>query len=471
MNQSEESNSYFAENAPSPEESKEMLNSLAKGVADYIRQQQPEAFHWPPSKLVIAGVERIQAVQYFDINGQGSGYATDNSVPMVARKTLILRVFPAHTGLLPLFGNVTGTVSYRRWQWPATFTNFPDLSPINASIGARPAGAIDRGNGDHSLNFRVPASNCQGVVQFTVTVYSTANPSFKSDPISFWLVFQQVPRPRIRGVLIHYTGLGMDIAAPSGIDLINTLAWVGRVYPIRGFYYTGCDVIDFNGDLTVGGGGGCGTGWNQLWSMLVNMRSASGTNDTYVGLLPSGVPTSGVIGCGGGGVAIGYEGDGSTMAQEIAHAYGRMHAPCGNPGNVDPTYPTYNSFPSGSIGEYGFDNVTSQVHSPNNTYDYMSYCGPVWTSPHTYIGIKNGLPSGMAAAHPNRPQVRDVEREYLYLNFRMDRKGAVQLLSSYHLHGPAPAPEPGPRSPVSCEALAKQDSEQADTRERSETGI
>ncbi len=255
--------------------------------------------------------------------------------------------------------------------------------------------------------------------------------------------------------LIHYTGRGLNIAAPTGVDLVNTLVWVGRVYPISGFNYTACEVVDFNGDLTVGGGGGCGTGWNQLFNMLWNMRAASGTNDVFVGLLPNGVPTSGVIGCGGGGVAIAYNGGGQVLAQEIGHAFGRAHAPCGNPGGPDPNYPTYNSYPSGSIGEFGFDTSNSQVHNPVSTFDYMSYCGPVWTSPYTYVGLKNAITASPAAAHPQRAGSRHLEGEYLFLNFRMHKDGRVEVMNSFHLPTPSPPLEMGRETSVGCDLLCK----------------
>lgn len=409
---------------------------------------------WPTSNLAIAGIECTQATQFFRFNGQGSGSGTDNSLPLIAEKATILRVYPNLLGWrwLPNPTSVTGIVSYAQ----VGGSTFPNLAPINGPLSPIPAGAIDRGNAEQTLNFRIPAANCRGVLQVTVTLFDPSqpgNPTYTSPSVTFYSSFGVVPRVRIHGVLIHYTGRGLNIANPSGFDLINTLAYIGKTYPISGFNYTACDVVEFNGDLTVGGGGGCGTGWNQLFNMLWNMRAASGTNDVFVGLLPSGVPTSGVIGCGGGGVAIAYIGAGSVLAQEVGHAFGRAHAPCGNPGNPDPNYPTYNSYPSGSIGEYGFDNETSQVFNPSTTFDFMSYCGPTWISPYTYVGLMNGIITSMASGNAERTSEVAVAHENLHLNFRVHLDGRVELLPSFHLSGQAPSSEMGDRSPVSCRLL------------------
>ena len=413
-----------------------------------VPQPAPPFPPLPPGLFVwgFAGTEATQATQFFLINGQGSGAGANNSVPMVARKELILRVYPRRAILGASPAMVRGVV---------TRPGKPGLTPINGPVAVQSTSAIQRGNANNSLNFRVPAADCVGTVTFTVKLIDNSNASnFKTTTIT--LTFAEVPQVRVHGVLIHYTGRGLNIAAPSGTDLVNTLAWVGRTYPISGFNYTACEVVEFNGDLTVGGGGGCGTGWNQLFNMLWNMRAASGTNDVFVGLLPGGVPTSGVIGCGGGGVAIAYNGGGQVLAQEIGHAFGRAHAPCGNPGGPDPSYPTYNSYPSGSIGEFGFDPSSSQVHNPALTFDYMSYCGPVWTSPYTYVGLKNAIVASPAAAHPQRAGSHHVEGEYLFLNFRMHRDGKVEMLNSFHLHTPSPPMEMGKETSVGCDLLCKE---------------
>jgi hypothetical protein len=416
--------------------------------AGLVERQLEECLRRPTSNLAIVGIERTQATQFFRFNGQGSGAAADNSVALVAQRATVLRIYVNKTsfGQFPAPGNISGTVSYAGRS----------SGPLNGPIASMPASAIDRGNPNHTLNFMIPAAACVGTVGFTVTVFDASHPNevgYTSKSMSVTLSFGAVPQVRVHGVLIHYTGRGMDIAAPSGLDLVDTLAWVARVYPISGFTYTACEVIDFGGDLTVGGGGGCGAGWNDLFGQLWNMRVASGTNDVFVGLLPTGTPTGGVIGCGGGGVAIAYVGDGPTLSQEVGHAFGRAHAPCGNPGGPDPNYPVYDAYPSGSIGEFGFDTLASQVWNPASTFDFMSYCGPVWTSPYTYDGLRNGIIASMAATHPHRPHVRDVVREHVALNFRLHRDGRVELLPSFHLEIPAPPAEAGMPTPVGCDLL------------------
>ncbi|HET7326307.1 MAG TPA: M66 family metalloprotease [Nocardioidaceae bacterium] len=410
-----------------------------------VREELAACIAGTPSRLEIAGVEHTQAIQFFPFNSRPAFFPPppDNSVPLVARKSLILRVYVVRRlRQPPVPMTVTGSLSYSQ---PGGRT-FTDLDPISAPITARDSGDIDKSVADHTLNFRVPAAHCVGTLRFTVTAFDPAyGPA--GDLIAskeFVVRFREVPEVRVHGVLIHYTGQGLDIPAPTGGDLVDTLAWASRVHPISGFQYTGCDEIEFDGDLSAGGSG-CGSGWGGLMTRLRNMRSASGTDDVYLGLLPRGIPSN-VAGCGGGGVGAGFDGASTTMAHELGHAYGRAHAPCGNPPNPDPNYPDYYFDPSASIGEFGFDSVTGTVHDPERTFDYMSYCGPRWTSPYTYVGVMNEMVSRAGARSRQRTNLAHDMRERLYLNFRLTRDGAVQLLPSYHLPGPPAAGHGAPTS-------------------------
>ena len=127
--------------------------------------------------------------------------------------------------------------------------------------------------------------------------------------------------------------------------------------------------------------GGCSNNWNSLlaWLGLIRTNDGNRPDVVYYGLLPPGIPI-GVPGCGVGGLGAGRSNHQSTLVHEIGHGYGFQHTPCGNAGATDPNYPTYEPYPSASIGEYGFNISNGQIFSPANTFDYMSYCGPQWMS-------------------------------------------------------------------------------------------
>jgi hypothetical protein len=75
-----------------------------------------------------------------------------------------------------------------------------------------------------------------------------------------------------------------------------------------------------------------------------------------------------------------------VAAHELAHNWGRNHAPCGNPAGVDTQYPR----PDGSTGVYGLD-VATQTLKPPTANDIMGYCDPKWISDYTYKAVFNYL--------------------------------------------------------------------------------
>jgi hypothetical protein len=89
------------------------------------------------------------------------------------------------------------------------------------------------------------------------------------------------------------------------------------------------------------------------------------------------------------GVGLGYlnEVTYETMAHELGHAHGRLHAPtpptCGaQPADTDREFPS----PDGHIDAWGWDSRSSVLVEPS-AYDLMGYCDPVWTSAYTYNGL------------------------------------------------------------------------------------
>nr|MDQ3082353.1 zinc-dependent metalloprotease [Gemmatimonadota bacterium] len=78
------------------------------------------------------------------------------------------------------------------------------------------------------------------------------------------------------------------------------------------------------------------------------------------------------------------------VAHELAHNFGRRHAPCGGAVGVDPNYPVSN----GTLDVAGHDVyswanglTTGAASVPVTTGDVMGYCFPAWSSTYTYEGV------------------------------------------------------------------------------------
>jgi len=106
--------------------------------------------------------------------------------------------------------------------------------------------------------------------------------------------------------------------------------------------------------------------------------------------------------------ALGIRRDVETAAQELAHNYGRRHANCGDPDNVDGSYP----YPGGIIstlaaGFLGFNHFANRLIQGGEATDYMSYCGPGWTSDYTWTALFSRISTGygpaLAAASAGSP--------------------------------------------------------------------
>ncbi|MCY4206028.1 MAG: M66 family metalloprotease [Bacteroidetes bacterium] len=64
-----------------------------------------------------------------------------------------------------------------------------------------------------------------------------------------------------------------------------------------------------------------------------------------------------------------------VIAHEFGHNRSLLHAPCGRPASLDRYYP----YEEGNIGAWGYNFDTAELVSPRLA-DFMSYCGPDWTS-------------------------------------------------------------------------------------------
>jgi len=154
--------------------------------------------------------------------------------------------------------------------------------------------------------------------------------------------------------------------------------------------------------------GADGSGWTGPGFQLFQYRDQDGESDDayYYGMF-NPAETVGEY-CGFGGCLLGVtllndepedvgnvslrialgvgfaEGAPDTAAHEIGHSHGRPHSPCGPPGNIpadiDPDYP----HDGGTIGVWGYDITTGELHDPDEATDFMGYCDDAWVSDFTW---------------------------------------------------------------------------------------
>ncbi len=249
------------------------------------------------------------------------------------------------------------------------------------------------------------------------------------------------------------------------ISEANKAQWVARLakmYPI-----SSVDVAvgaTFTG--TVSSLAGDGTGWSTLLADLAVKHLADGTagadryyygalNVSYssgtagMGYVPSS--QSNIIGYadnqgrrGNIETAIGWDKMGyhdggnfpEVFAHETGHNMGRNHSPCPSgtnaPSGIDPAYP----YAGASIGAWGYDSTSNTLHDPGVDKDIMAYCTPDWVSDYTYKGILNyrsgtgGFLTVGAEVTP-QPKPSTVAQECLIVRGIVHDDGKVEMLPSF----------------------------------------
>src|SRR5215470_7192368 len=114
-----------------------------------------------PSNLSITGVEHNQATQHFrsQLHLDPASAGGDNSVPLIARKDTVLRVYvdTAQDPTRPTIGQVTGVLNIR----PSGGT-WSSIGPLNGALAPIRDQDIRRDDTDATLNFLIPGAFATG---------------------------------------------------------------------------------------------------------------------------------------------------------------------------------------------------------------------------------------------------------------------------------------------------------------------
>ena len=140
-----------------------------------------------------------------------------------------------------------------------------------------------------------------------------------------------------------------------------------------------------------------------------------------------------------------YRGDrfAQTLAHELGHNVSLLHTPCGGPAGVDPDYP-HNAAFTGVWGvDFSIGGEFGHLVTPARYRDYMSYCGPEWTSDYSFakaLEYRLELPPPPAAAAGGRTAERT-----LLLWGRVQDDGTLRLEPVFEWDAPVRMPSsPGP---------------------------
>ena len=127
------------------------------------------------SNLSITGIEFNQATQFFrsQLHLDPASAGADNSIPLIAGKDLVARVF-VDTGddpARPSIGQVTGELQIRSGggTWNA-------IAPLNGPIDPIRDEDIRRNNADATLNFLIPGAFAQDQLEVRVRAFDSSVP-------------------------------------------------------------------------------------------------------------------------------------------------------------------------------------------------------------------------------------------------------------------------------------------------------
>jgi hypothetical protein len=353
-------------------------NSVQSAIVPVSLTPKVVSLAYTPLDLSIDGMYITQASQ---------DYA--GTVPLIAGRDGFLRVFVKASVVYPLAPKV-------RVRWYASGV-LVRTDTISAPAATAPV-TITEGALNSSWNLAVPKSLIQPHLSVLADVdpanaapeLNESNNSFPANGVPLALDVRAASVFHVEAVPVMQRSNHLTGGVTAG-NVASFFSLVQKIHPIPSYQaavhavYTTADTLtllanDANGE------------WENVLNEMAALRVAESVSDSlyYYGVVHPGYP-AGVAGIGfiGSPAAVGWDEAiiDQIAAHEIGHNWGRLHAPCGAPADVDPNWPTAPRYDNANIGVYGFDLTTNSLISPQ-VADIMSYCQTQqWSSDYTYKGV------------------------------------------------------------------------------------
>ena len=255
-----------------------------------------------------------------------------------------------------------------------------------------------------TFNFELGADDIAPGATLDVTVHDDAAPDdtiqFPDDGTKLPMnVGPLAPTLRVKFVPVKYDADGSgrvpDLSDKTLEDYKSTLY---RLYPVSRVEVAVRDPLRWPMKVTPDG-----DGWDDLLSAIIKTRTQDRVEDDLYYIAVFDPTDSAGEWCADGGCILGvapqamlrdvtlrvamitgFSHNEDTLAQELGHAMGRAHAPCGGASAVDPNWP----YGRANIGVWGYDIVDKTLIDPEDrVFDFMGYCHPTWVSDYTVAGL------------------------------------------------------------------------------------
>lgn len=368
-----------------------------------------------------------------------NGAPASNTVPIVAGRDALLRVF------LALDGNYDGQPVTARLHIEGAPAPIEYVGPIS--------GAPKDSTLNSTLNFDIPGSILPTGANFRVEILQTdagkgPNPGARYPAEGFAQTGAKTSGQTLKIVLVpvRYGGDGSNRLPDTSAQMVQGYKDLFyAMYPVPEIDITVRNPVNYNGDVSANG-----SGWDDLLGYIGQVRANDNapSDAYYYGIFEPANSLNGycnngcVLGLGNIGsvgdpysraaIGLGFSDDGGitaweTAVHEVGHNHGRYHSPCGQVSDVEPGYP----YSGGKIGVWGYNLVSKKLYTTSHG-DVMGYCTPMWISDFTYKAFFNRIKSVNGANLYVPPELQDLT----YDRVRIDMDGNVHWLSPIKLAAP-----------------------------------